>query len=218
MTAKYSQYKFRVGNVWFSHKVFGKHPLLSKARRHDQRRCACTECISVLACRSEVGAPAEKQKEAVLEELTESPPELHHVGTVDTTDPVSGPPSSDDGVVKSEVPEAFAEELKSDNDIVPQAEEEKSAEQFETPTEQSATPAEQFATPAPPAEEAKPTETVETVAKETGADNGETAPPARDVPVEVTHEDASGATEKHSKLSTIGHNISEKLHKLVGKD
>jgi hypothetical protein len=167
---------------------------------------------------TEASAPVEEQKEAVLEELTESPPELHHVGTVDTTDPVSEPPSSDDGVVKSEVPEAFAEELKSDNDIVPQAEEEKSAEQFETPTEQSATPAEQFATPAPPAEEAKPTETVETVAKETGADNGETAPPARDVPVEVTHEDASGATEKHSKLSTIGHNISEKLHKLVGKD
>jgi hypothetical protein len=153
---------------------------------------------------TEASAPVEEQKEAVLEELTESPPELHHVGTVDTTDPVSEPPSSDDGVVKSEVPEVFAEELKSDHDIVPQAEEEK--------------PTEQFDTPAPPAEEEKPTETVETVAKETGADNGETAPPAGDVPVEVTHEDADGEAEKHSKLSTIGHNISEKLHHLVGKD
>lgn len=131
------------------------------------------------------GSPEEQQKETVLEELTESPPELHHVETVDTTDPVSEPPSSEDGVVKSEVPAAFAEELKTDHDIVP------------------------------PAEEEKPTEKVETVAAETGADNGESAPPARDVPVEVTHEDADG--KKQSKLSSIGHNISEKLHNLVGK-
>lgn len=64
---------------------------------------------------------AAKTKE-VLEELTEHPPKLHHVETMDTTDPVSESPSQD-GVVKAEVPEAFAEELKSDHNIVHPAEE-----------------------------------------------------------------------------------------------
>jgi hypothetical protein len=128
----------------------------------------------------------EEQKEAVLEELVDHPPHLHHVETADTTDPVSEPPSTEDGVVKSEVPEAFSEELKGDHDIVP------------------------------PTEEEKPTEKVGTVAKETGADDGETAPATRDVPVEVTHEDVD--EKKPSKLSALGGKISEKFHKITGKD
>lgn len=122
------------------------------------------------------GAP-EEQKEAVLEELKESPPKLHHVETADTTDPVAEPPNTEDGVVKSEVPEAFADELKSDHDIVP------------------------------PAEEEKPTEKVETVAKETGADDGETAPATQDVD-----------EKKPSKLSALGGKISEKIHKITSKE
>jgi hypothetical protein len=65
---------------------------------------------------------AEEAKEEVLEELKDSPPELHHVETKDTTAP-EPTTTTDDGIVKAEVPEAFAEELKTDHDIVPPAEE-----------------------------------------------------------------------------------------------
>ncbi|CAM6098263.1 unnamed protein product [Calypogeia fissa] len=65
---------------------------------------------------------AEEAKEEVLEELKDSPPELHHVETKDTTDP-EPTTTTEDGCVKAEVPEAFAEELKTDHDIVPPAEE-----------------------------------------------------------------------------------------------
>lgn len=121
-------------------------------------------------------------KEAVLEELTESPPELHHVETKDTTDPVSESPTEGD-VVKAEVPEAFAEELKSDHNIV-----------------------------SSPATEETPTSTVESVATETGpAAEGESAPATREVPVEVTHEEVAKKPSKISsigeKISTTLHKI-----------
>jgi hypothetical protein len=70
--------------------------------------------------------PEAGQAKEVLEELTESPPKLHHVETKDTTDTGSEPPS-EGGVVKAEVPEAFAEELKSDHNIVPPSEEKPSS-------------------------------------------------------------------------------------------
>lgn len=126
----------------------------------------------------------EEAKEAVLEELTEHPPKLHHVETVDTTDP-SSEPTSEGGVVKAEVPEAFQEELKKDHDIVPSSDE-------------------------------KPASAVETVASETGAEDGATAPATRDVPVEVTHQDVD--TKTPSKISSFGDKISSTLHKIVGKD
>lgn len=83
---------------------------------------------------------AEEAKEAVLEELKDSPPELHHVETKDTTDPepTTEPTTTDDSVVKAEVPEAYAEELKSDHNIVPPAEEKPTEGDAKPPSKMSA--------------------------------------------------------------------------------
>lgn len=129
---------------------------------------------------TEVEETASALPESVLEEIKTSPPELHHVETVDTTDPVKEDSTGD--VVKAEVPEVFSEELKADHDIVPPA-----------ATEET---------------------TVETVAKEVGAEDGETEPATREFPVEVIHEDVD--TKPPSKLSSLGDKISQKFHSIVG--
>ncbi|CAM6097313.1 unnamed protein product [Calypogeia fissa] len=130
---------------------------------------------------------AGKAKE-VLEELTESPPKLHHVETKDTTDPVSEPPS-EGGVVKAEVPEAFAEELKSDHNIVPPSEE-KPTSTVETVAKESG--------------------------PETRPETAEKEPATREFPVQVTHEEVE--TKSPSKMSAIGEKITSTFHKIVGKE
>lgn len=125
-----------------------------------------------------VAETPEEVHESVLDELKSGTPKLHHVETVDTTDPSPGN-STDGDVVKAEVPAAFEEELKSDHNIVPSE---------------------------------KPTAGVETVAKEVGADAGESAPATREVPVTVTHEVIDEG--KPSKIAQI----SEKLHKVFGRE